>query len=129
MARRLAQRRAHDDRAGRLTTAAQGDVLTPETLPALQRALVDAQLDGWLLYDFQGNNPIARGLLQLEGMVSRRVFVFVPREGLPPALGHAIESGPWRLWPAAWPRATYSAWRELEGRIAVMVRGKRIAME
>jgi Xaa-Pro aminopeptidase len=104
-------------------------VLTPETLPALQRALADAQLDGWLLYDFQGNNPIATGLLALEGMVSRRVFVFVPREGLPHALGHAIEAGPWRRWPAAWPRATYSAWRELEGRIAVMVRGKRIAME
>jgi Xaa-Pro dipeptidase len=104
-------------------------VLTPETLPALQRALADAHLDGWLLYDFQGNNPIASGLLALEGMVSRRVFVFIPREGLPQALGHAIESGPWRRWPAAWPRATYSAWRELEGRVAVMVRGKRIAME
>jgi Xaa-Pro dipeptidase len=104
-------------------------VLTPETLPALQRALAEAQLDGWLLYDFQGNNPIANGLLALEGMVSRRVFVFVPREGLPHALGHAIEAGPWRRWPEAWPRATYSAWRELEGRIAVMVRGKRIAME
>ena len=104
-------------------------MLTPETLPALQRALTDAQLDGWLLYDFQGNNPIANGLIALEGFVSRRVFVFVPREGLPHALGHAIEAGPWHRWPAAWPRATYSAWRELEGRIAVMVRGKRIAME
>jgi len=104
-------------------------VLTPETLPALQRALADAQLDGWLLYDFQGNNPIANGLIALEGFVSRRVFVFVPREGLPHALGHAIEAGPWHRWPEAWPRATYSAWRELEGRIAVMVRGKRIAME
>ena len=104
-------------------------MLTPESLPALQRALVEAQLDGWLLYDFQGNNPIASGLLALEGMVSRRVFVFVPRDGLPQALGHAIEAGPWRRWPAAWPRATYSAWRELEGRIGVMVRGKRIAME
>jgi Xaa-Pro dipeptidase len=104
-------------------------VLTPESLPALQRALAEAQLDGWLLYDFQGNNPIASGLLALEGMVSRRVFAFVPRDGLPQALGHAIEAGPWRRWPAAWPRATYSAWRELEGRIGVMVRDKRIAME
>ena len=104
-------------------------MLTPETLPALQRALADAQLDGWLLYDFQGNNPISNGLLGLEGFVSRRVFVFVPRDGLPLGLGHAIEVGPWHRWPAAWPRATYSAWRELEGRIAVMVRGKRIAME
>jgi Xaa-Pro dipeptidase len=104
-------------------------VLTPETLPALQRALADAKLDGWLLYDFQGNNPIANGLLALEGMVSRRVFVFVPREGVPRALGHAIEAGPWRRWPADWPRATYSAWRELESAVADMVRGKRVAME
>jgi hypothetical protein len=73
-------------------------MLTPETLPTLQRALAEADLDGWLLYDFQGNNPIANGLLALEGMVSRRVFVFVPREGVPRALGHAIEAGPWRRW-------------------------------
>jgi Xaa-Pro dipeptidase len=104
-------------------------VLTPETLPALQRALAEAGIDGWLLYDFQGNNPIANGLLALEGMVSRRVFVFVPRDGVPRALGHAIEAGPWRRWPADWPRATYSAWRELESAVADMVRGKRIAME
>jgi Xaa-Pro dipeptidase len=104
-------------------------VLTPETLPALQRALAEAGIDGWLLYDFQGNNPIANGLIGLEGFVSRRVFVFVPRDGVPRALGHAIEVGPWRHWPADWPRATYSAWRELESAIAEMVRGKRIAME
>ena len=104
-------------------------MLTPNSLPMLQRALADAALDGWLLYDFQGNNPIASGLLGLEGMVSRRVFVFVPREGMPRALGHAIEAGPWRNWPADWPRATYSAWRELESAVADMVRGKRVAME
>ena len=104
-------------------------MLTPETLPALQRALADAKLDGWLLYDFQGNNPIANGLLALEGMVSRRVFVFVPREGVPRALGHAIEAGPWRRWPADWPRATYTAWRELESAVADMGRGKSVAME
>ena len=104
-------------------------MLTPETLPALQRALAEADLDGWLLYDFQGNNPIANGLLALQGMVSRRVFVLVPREGVPRALGHAIESGPWLRWPAEWPRATYSAWRELEASVAELVRGKRIAME
>ncbi|MFL5616756.1 MAG: M24 family metallopeptidase [Gemmatimonadaceae bacterium] len=104
-------------------------MLTPESLPTVQRALADAELDGWLLYDFQGNNPIANGLLALEGMVSRRVFVFIPRDGVPRALGHAIEAGPWRRWPAAWPRATYSAWRELEAGVADMVRGKRVAME
>jgi len=66
-------------------------VLTPSTLPALQAAIADAGVDGWLLFDFQGCNPIAGGLLGLEGMVTRRIFVWVPREGAPSALGHAIE--------------------------------------
>ncbi|MEO6528594.1 MAG: M24 family metallopeptidase [Gemmatimonadaceae bacterium] len=104
-------------------------MLRPETLPALQRALTDAGLDGWLLYDFHGINPIATGLLALEGMVSRRVFVWIPREGVPRALGHAIEAGPWRQWPVEWPRGTYSSWRELESAVSEMVGGKRIAME
>ena len=104
-------------------------MLRPDSLPALQRALADARLDGWLLYDFHGINPIANGLLALEGMVSRRIFVWIPREGPPRALGHAIENGPWRLWPAQWPRGSYSSWRQLEAAVGEMVRGKRIAME
>jgi Xaa-Pro dipeptidase len=104
-------------------------MLGPADLPALQDALADAGLDGWLLYDFHGVNPIATGLLALEGMVSRRIFVWIPRAGPPRALGHAIEAGPWRRWPAEWPRGTYSSWRELEAAVAGMVRGKRIAME
>ena len=104
-------------------------MLTPATLPDLQRAIGDAGVDGWLLFDFQGCNPIAGGLLGLEGMVTRRIFVWVPREGVPTALGHAIEPGPWRTWPKAWGHATYSSWRELERAVGGMVAGKRIAME
>jgi Xaa-Pro dipeptidase len=104
-------------------------MLSPDRLPALQRALADAKLDGWLLYDFHGVNPIANGLLALEGMVSRRIFVWIPRDGVPRALGHAIEAGPWRLWPAEWPRGSYSSWHQLETAVSEMVRGKRIAME
>jgi Xaa-Pro aminopeptidase len=104
-------------------------VLTPASLPDLQRAIADAGVDGWLLFDFQGCNPIAGGLLGLEGMVTRRIFVWIPRDGAPTALGHAIEPGPWRTWPSGWKHATYSSWRELEGAIGEMVRGKRIAME
>jgi Xaa-Pro aminopeptidase len=104
-------------------------VLTPASLPALQRAIADAGLDGWLLFDFQGCNPIAGGLLGLQGMVTRRIFVWIPRDGVPSALGHAIEPGPWRTWPAEWQHAAYSSWRELEGAVAGMVKGRRIAME
>ncbi len=101
--------------------------LDPQTLPAIQQALGDAGLDGWLLYDFQGTNPIAGGLLGIRGMVTRRIFVWIPRVGQPHALGHAIEPGPWMNWP--WTKEAYSSWPSLEGAIATMVRGKRIAME
>ena len=104
-------------------------MLTPATLPALQRLIADAGLDGWLLYDFHGANPIAGAVMQLDGMVTRRVFALVPREGAPVALTHAIEQGPWRAWPAEWGKRVYSGWRELESNLAEMVGGKRVAME
>lgn len=104
-------------------------MLTPDILPALQRAIGDAGLDGWLVFDFQGLNPIAGGFVGITGFVTRRIFVWIPREGVPRALGHAIEPGPWRTWPAAWEKRTYSSWRTLESEVAEMVAGKRIAME
>ena len=104
-------------------------MLTRDRLPALQAALRDAGVDGWLLYDFQGCNPVARGLLGLEGMITRRIFVWIPQQGIPRALGHAIEPGPWREWPAEWEKAVYSSWKSLEAALAGIVGGKRIAME
>jgi len=104
-------------------------VLQPESLPALQSALDRAGLDAWLLYDFHGLNPVAVGMLQLPGMTTRRFFVFIPRKGLPVAITHAIEQGPWAAWPAGWRKVSYSSWRTLEALLADLVRGKRIAME
>jgi Xaa-Pro aminopeptidase len=104
-------------------------MLTTETLPEVQRALSEADVDGWLLYDFRGLNPIAAGMLRLEGMTSRRAFAFVPTRGTPVALTHAIEQGPWRHWPAEWMKETYSSWKSLEAFLAKHVAGKRVAME
>jgi Xaa-Pro aminopeptidase len=104
-------------------------MLTPSTLPAFQQAIADAGLDGWLLYDFHGLNPIATGLLRLEGMLTRRIFVLVPRSGVPIAITHAIEQGPWRAWPARWRKERYSSWRTLEALLGSTVRGLRVAME
>src|SRR5438128_236207 len=56
-------------------------MLTTDTLPQFQTALRDANVDGWLLFDFRGTNPIASGLIGLDGMVSRRVFAWIPRDG------------------------------------------------
>jgi Xaa-Pro aminopeptidase len=104
-------------------------MLTPDTLPDIQRALVELGVDGWLLYDFRGLNPIAAGLLRFKGFTSRRTFAYVPARGVPVALSHAIEQAPWQHWPSEWPREVYSSWRTLEGFLAKNVAGKRIAME
>lgn len=104
-------------------------MLREESLPAIQQALSAAKLDGWLLYDFHGLNPVAVGLLQLPGMTTRRFFVFIPRSGAPTAITHAIEQGPWADWPKSWTKENYSSWRSLEALLARLVKGKRVAME
>ncbi len=104
-------------------------MLQPESLPAIQSALERAGLDGWLLYDFHGLNPVAVGMLELPGMTTRRFFVYIPRRGSPVAITHAIEQGPWAGWPSKWAREKYSSWRELESLLAKLVKGKRVAME
>ena len=104
-------------------------MLGPDTLPAFRAALEEAKVDGWLLFDFRGINPIAKELLRLEGMATRRALAWVPARGIPVAFTHTIEQEPWRHWPAEWTRETYSSWRSLEALLARHVGGKRIAME
>ncbi len=104
-------------------------MLSPQTLPGVQAALRELDLDGWLLFDFHGLNPIASGFLGLQGMLTRRVFALVPAHGAPTAISHAIEQAPWKNWPGDWPRERYSSWRSLEEHLANLVKGKRVAME
>ena len=101
----------------------------PHRLPEIQGALTAAGLDGWLLYDFRGINPIAAGMLGFEGLSSRRAVAWIPSSGIPVALMHAIELDAWRKWPAAWGRRVYQSWQSLEAEIRALVDGKRVAME
>ena len=79
-------------------------MLSLSMLPQIQAELSSQSLDGWLLYDFRGTNPISGGLLGVEGLASRRMFAWIPRTGTPVAVMHAIEPGPWRHWPKEWDR-------------------------
>ena len=89
-------------------------MLTPNSLPAVQAALAEANVDGWLLYDFRGVNPISQALFRAEGIASRRMVAWVPRSGTPVAITHAIEPDSWMHWPATWERRVYSSWKSLE---------------
>jgi len=102
-------------------------------IPALQKTIRELELDGWLLYDFHGQNPTALTALGLEGhMLTRRVCYLVPAEGEPTALVHAIEL---RSFPEAIQgrRQAYASWASyrsaLEGLFAKLPRRRRLAME
>ncbi|HEX2189125.1 MAG TPA: M24 family metallopeptidase [Longimicrobiaceae bacterium] len=101
--------------------------LTAETAARIQEELRARGLDGWLLYAFRDNNPIASDMMGLPAL-TRRYFVLVPAEGTPVALTHRIEQQPWRGWIGE--NRPYSTWRELEAALAELLGGLgRVAME
>ena len=66
----------------------------PLPVTRIQAALTEERLDGWLLYDFQGSNPIATrmsGLAAANKMTTRRWYYLIPAAGEPRGLVHAIE--------------------------------------
>jgi Xaa-Pro aminopeptidase len=96
---------------------------------AAQAALREASLDGWLLYDFRGQNEIAAGLAGLDSSrkATRRWFWFVPAEGKPTALVSSVEE---HVLEVPGTRIVYRGWRELEAALAETLAGsRRVAME
>ena len=99
-------------------------------LGPVQAALRESGVDGWLLYDFKGSNPLARRILGLDGRkpFSRRFFYFVPAEGTPIKLVHSIESGALDHLPGE--KRVYLRWKELEDGVGALVEGRsKVAME
>jgi Xaa-Pro aminopeptidase len=99
-------------------------------LIAIQRALAAAGLDGWLLYDFRGLNPIACRIVGFDTRLSatRRWFYLIPAQGEPTGFVHAIEKQ--SLGAAPGRRVVYRSWRELESSLGASLSGmKRVAME
>lgn len=99
-------------------------------LAAIQEALREQQIDGWLFYNFRGNDPIALKVLGLAGRPtgSRRWFYYLPAEGTPRGLVHAIEPG--MLDPLPGDRIRYLSWRSLREGLQEFLEGaRRVAMQ
>jgi len=107
-----------------MSTAA---ALTPDVLARIRAELVRLRLDGWLLFDFHGLNPVATRVLGLTGLATRRLFVLIPASGEPVALAHRIEAGRVDGFPGE--VRVFSAWRELDAGLKRLVGGLRVAME
>lgn len=98
-------------------------------LQEVQAQLKAMKLDGWLLYDFQGLNPIARKLLGLQdAMLTRRWFCWIPAQGSMTLLCHSIERQGFEQLPA--PSVLFSSWEEMQAGLERLLQGsRRVAME
>jgi Xaa-Pro aminopeptidase len=99
-------------------------------LDAIQAALREAQLDGWLFYDHHHRDPIAYRILGLSDNlhITRRWYYFVPAAGESRKLVHRVES--LRLDTLPGRAQVYSSWQELEAALRQMLTGaERIAMQ
>jgi Xaa-Pro dipeptidase len=101
-------------------------------LAAIQQALRENKIDGWLFYDHHHRDPLAYSILGLDpnAHVTRRWYYFIPADSKaePKKLVHRIEAG--RLDTLPGTKTAYSSWQELESQIAALLTGAtRIAMQ
>jgi Xaa-Pro aminopeptidase len=99
-------------------------------LEAIQAALREQSLDGWLFYDHHHRDPIAYRILGLSDSlhVSRRWYYLIPAQGEPRKLTHRVESGKLASLPGT--GHVYSSWQELEDGLRTMLEPyKTLAMQ
>ena len=90
-------------------------------IEAIQAALLEAGVDGWLFYDHHHRDPLAAEILELDptAHITRRWYYYVPASGEPAKLVHRIEQG--RLDTLPGSKALYSSWQELHAGVVVML--------
>lgn len=81
-------------------------------IAAIQQALREAGLDGWLFYDFRGSDPLAARILKLDPTrhMTRRWYYLIPARGTPAKLLHRIE--PHSLDDVPGEARLYLSWQE-----------------
>ena len=103
----------------------------PVDIGAVQRALSADGLDAWLLYDFQGSNPVSYRLAGMGGaghLATRRWFYLIPQSGEPRALVHAIERHNLDHMPGT--KIVYAGRAQLHAGLTTLLGGiRRVAME
>ncbi len=99
-------------------------------LEAIQQALRERKLSGWLFCDFHHRDPIAYRILGLPmgSMTTRRWFYYVPAAGVPRKLAHVVE--PRKLDALPGEAHLYLSWRELHEKLReILGRPGTIAMQ
>lgn len=92
----------------------------------IQKALVQQDFDGWLFYDFRGSDILTPRILKTERLGgSRRWFYFIPKQGEPVKVVHAIEPGQLDSLPGR--KLIYREWQLLQSQVgkAIFPNGRR----
>lgn len=97
-------------------------------LPAVQGLLAVQRLDAWLLYDRDGQNPIAVRLVKPDGRPQRPWFYLIKAKGEPTALVHNAEARNFEHLPGK--KLTYTGYRDMDKQMRAMLKGvKAVAVE
>jgi len=104
------------------------------TLQTIRNHLRQHNIAGWLLYDFRGQNPIAASVAGLESTGTRRWFLWIPADGEPQWLVHAIEQATFSAVnpELAGPLHLYVGWQEIERNLQTLLpqdAASKVAME
>jgi len=117
-------------RGAKLNKLNMSTLIPNHRIEAIQAALRDEKLDGWLFFDHHRRDPIAYRVLQLTpgSMVTRRWFYFIPANGEPRGLVHKIEAQ--TLAPLPGQHSLYAGWKELmDGLQRILNGAHRVAMQ
>lgn len=101
-----------------------------DKLNTSQKLLREAQLDGWLLYDFRRSNTLACSFLDIphDLMLTRRFYYWIPSEGEPVKIVSSVE--PHVLDHLPGQRQVFRSWQDLESSLTALLDApQRIAME
>lgn len=99
-------------------------------LEAIQKALKESNIDGWLFYDFHNRDAIAHRILNIDTkrFTSRRWFYYIPAEGTPKKLVHSIET--YKLAHLPGEQYVYLPWEQQHALLREILAGaKKIAMQ
>ena len=95
---------------------------------AVQGLLAVQRLDGWLLFDRDGANPIARRLVAPDGNPTRPWFYMIPAKGQPVALVHDAEKRSFEHLPGT--KLSYKGYRDFDAQLKTLLKGRgTIAVE
>jgi Xaa-Pro aminopeptidase len=94
----------------------------------VQEYMRSQKIDGWLVYDFRGNNSVFAQVLPGKRWTTRRAALFIPATGEPSLIMHGIDEHQFKKLDVK--QARYLSWQDFRSTLTDKLQGaSRVAME